>query len=327
MKTQNKSASLRDRLDSSAKPWREQIEIHPACSMFPELTEAELRSLADNILANCKLRVPIVIWEDADGKKWLLDGRGRLDALSLVGEVWDINYACCGYAHCRDPDGSDFDIEFDKAFEYYPDDPFALVASYNIHRRHLNAEQKRDVIAKLLKATPQKSNRQIAETVKVDDKTVGSVRRAMEERAEIPHVENRTDSAGRAQPATKTKKRIVDEPSSRAPAEPCTTSKAAAETGAVASASAVASPESAAERQPSERRLDLQLLAKALKAASAVDVRALLEKLGIEWFLAGMPAAWREELRRRIVGQESRIRKDKDTKPDRPLRKLSLDEV
>ena len=45
-------------------------------------------------------------------------------------------------------------------------DLYALVLSYNVHRRHLTAEQRRELIAKVLKATPQKSNRKIADMVK-----------------------------------------------------------------------------------------------------------------------------------------------------------------
>ena len=52
--------------------------------------------------------------------------------------------------------------------------PYAYVTSANIHRRHLTAEQKRELIAKLIEADPTKSNRQIAKTVKVDHKTVAS---------------------------------------------------------------------------------------------------------------------------------------------------------
>ena len=58
-------------------------------------------------------------------------------------------------------------------------DPYGYVISANIHRRHLTAEQKRELIAKLLKATPEKSDRQIAETVKASPTTVGTVRAEM----------------------------------------------------------------------------------------------------------------------------------------------------
>jgi hypothetical protein len=57
----------------------------------------------------------------------------------------------------------------------------------------------------LLKADPGQSDRQIAETAKVSDKTVAAVRRQAEARAEIPHVEKRTDRNGRSQPARKEK--------------------------------------------------------------------------------------------------------------------------
>jgi hypothetical protein len=82
-------------------------------------------------------------------------------------------------------------------------DPYAYVISANIRRRHLSAEQQRELIAKLIKATPEKSDRQIAETVKVDHKTVGAVRAEQERRGEIPRVETRTDSKGRKQPRRK----------------------------------------------------------------------------------------------------------------------------
>lgn len=78
-----------------------------------------------------------------------------------------------------------------------------LALSLNVHRRHLTREQKRALIAESIKADPQLSNREHARRIGVDDKTVGTARRELEGRAEIPHVEERTDSLGRSQPATK----------------------------------------------------------------------------------------------------------------------------
>ena len=77
--------------------------------------------------------------------------------------------------------------------------------SANIHRRHLTSEQRRELIAKLLKAQPDKSNRAIAKQTKADDKTVGKVRRELEGRAEIPHVDAVEDTKGRKQPTRKPK--------------------------------------------------------------------------------------------------------------------------
>ena len=93
--------------------------------------------------------------------------------------------------------------------EYWVGSPAAYVISANIHRRHLTAQQKRELIAKLVKAQPEKSNRQIAKQAKVDHKTVASVRQEGEGRGEFPHVEARTDTRGRQQPAKK--KRFVSQ--------------------------------------------------------------------------------------------------------------------
>jgi hypothetical protein len=98
------------------------------------------------------------------------------------------------------------------------DDPYGFATSMNVHRRHLSTEQKRDLITKLLKANPGRSDREIGRTVKADGKTVATVRQDLEARAEIPHVETRKDSKGRAQPARKPKA----EPAETAPGHcPC----------------------------------------------------------------------------------------------------------
>ena len=73
----------------------------------------------------------------------------------------------------------------------------------NLARRHLNREQKRGLISEQLKETPERSNNQIASGLGVDDKTVGKVRREMEDRSEIPNVTTTTDTLGRQQPARK----------------------------------------------------------------------------------------------------------------------------
>jgi hypothetical protein len=86
-------------------------------------------------------------------------------------------------------------------YVHHLDDPYTYVISANIHRRHLTAEQKRELIAKLLKAKPEASDRQTATAIKVDHKTVGAVRADLEGRGEIPHVSTRTDTSGRKQTA------------------------------------------------------------------------------------------------------------------------------
>ena len=56
---------------AAPKSWRDVLPIHPAADLFPLMPEAELKALAQ---------------DDADGNPVLLDGRNRLDALSLLGE-------------------------------------------------------------------------------------------------------------------------------------------------------------------------------------------------------------------------------------------------
>jgi hypothetical protein len=81
----------------------------------------------------------------------------------------------------------------------------AWVISANIRRRHLTAEQKRELIAKLIKAQPEKSNRAIGKMAKADKNTVAAVRAEQEGRGEIHHVEKRIDTKGRKQPAKRPK--------------------------------------------------------------------------------------------------------------------------
>jgi hypothetical protein len=193
--------------------WRKHLAVHPAADLFPPMSEAELKELAEDIKNN-GLHTKIVVSPYAGDKDKcvLIDGRNRLDALALLG--------CLGPPIPRqrrqlghlDP----LTIYDDEAGNYYVgDDPFEftilradddydlglLAASLNLHRRHLTVEQRRDLIAKVLKATPEKSNNQIAKEVNTDDKTVATVRADLESRSEIPNVDTRTDTKGRKQPA------------------------------------------------------------------------------------------------------------------------------
>jgi hypothetical protein len=189
--------------------WRDVLPVHPAAEMFPLMSEAELRELGEDIKAN-GLKHPIALWTDgARDQLWrrtkLLDGRNRLDALEAVGVCLISDEGCFDIG--KVPSGA-VDLLFtsgDESTRRIATDPYAYVVSTNLHRRHLTAEQRRDLIAKLLKATPEKSNRQIAETVKVDHKTVASVRAEKEATGEIPQL-NRTvgkDGKARRQPARK----------------------------------------------------------------------------------------------------------------------------
>jgi hypothetical protein len=173
--------------------WRTHLNVHPAAELLPSFSKAELKELADDIAAN-GLRSSIVLWEENDA---LLDGRHRLDALALLGflcvddhDRLALNRLWTGSWVADDPRM--------LRFVRVAGDPYKLALSYNLHRRHLTPDQKRDLIAKVLKAKPEQSNRAIAKQVKADDKTVASVRRAMESTAEIPQSEKTVGADGKA---------------------------------------------------------------------------------------------------------------------------------
>jgi ParB-like nuclease domain len=181
-----------------------------------ETDPAALKELAEDIKKN-GLRVPIVVWisrEDADHperrrepKRYsLLDGRNRLDAMELAGVKFKLKWKheYCWWALEMPNNREDIVV---KIAGYYGD-PYEFVISANAHRRHLTPELKRELISKVLKAKPEKSDRQVAGIIKADHKTVGAVRSEMEGRGEIPHVKTRTDSKGRQQPAEKPRKSV-----------------------------------------------------------------------------------------------------------------------
>lgn len=85
----------------------------------------------------------------------------------------------------------------------------ALSISLNIDRRQVSRQQKREIIAASLKADPTASNVEHARRTGASDKTVQTVRADLEGRSEIPNVEERRDSSGRTQPATKPDRPVV----------------------------------------------------------------------------------------------------------------------
>jgi DNA-binding Lrp family transcriptional regulator len=140
------------------KTWRDTLPIHPAAELFPLMSEPELKELADDIKKN-GLQNLITLCNHKNAL-CVLDGRNRLDAMELAG---------------MKTTGDDVNI-----FRGCKTDPYEFVLSANIHRRHLTSEQKRDLIAKLLKAKPEQSDRQIAKQTKTSPTTVGKIRKEAE---------------------------------------------------------------------------------------------------------------------------------------------------
>ena len=189
------------------------------------MSEAELKELGEDIKAN-GLRVPITLVEwpgspvKADDKPVaLLDGRNRLDALEKTGHGIHFENNCSGwpewFAAGWNSDGKSYAVDLSLNImvssnaAHAATDPYTYVISANIQRRHLTGEQKRELIAKVLKAKPEQSNRQIAKQVKSDHKTVGQMRDKMESTGEIPQLEKTTGADGKAR----------KQPTKRKPAE------------------------------------------------------------------------------------------------------------
>ena len=74
------------------------------------------------------------------------------------------------------------------------------VRKLNLARRHLDRPQKRALVEAQLRDTPDRSNCQIAVSLGVSDKTVGSARERLEETAEIPQLEMTVGADGKRRP-------------------------------------------------------------------------------------------------------------------------------
>jgi hypothetical protein len=191
-------------MPSMSPSWRDDIKVHPAADLFPMMSDTELDELAADIAKN-GVQHPIV-WL---GNR-LLDGRNRVAAIARIADEKrrkELQRECGDVMALLEASGRNESLESDgkKCIRHvFLSDPWGHVFSANLHRRHLTAEQKREVIAALLKANPAQSDRAVAKTAKVSHHTVADVRAEAEGRGQIAHVANRTDTKGRRQPAKKT---------------------------------------------------------------------------------------------------------------------------
>jgi hypothetical protein len=203
----------KDPTKSPRLDWRKHLPVHPAAELFPLMSEAELKDLAEDIRTN-GLQTPILSWSDDACSVMLLDGRNRLDALAQLGLLYETTDHHIGLKtwtaakKWSELSGDRISLQHHHRHPNEPpgsNDPFALVLSLNVHRRHLTADQKRDLIAKLVKAKPDLSDRQIGKMAKASKNTAASVRANLEARGQVDHVEKRKDTKGRKQPAKKAK--------------------------------------------------------------------------------------------------------------------------
>ena len=195
-----------DKTQTPPFDWRAHLDVHPAAGLFPSLPEAELQELAEDIQKN-GLRAPIISWSPGGLESpVLLDGRNRLDALARLGVLYETDDHHLGLRTWTGTKWAKLSGDRIHFQHFHGDDPYALVLSLNVHRRHLTIEQKEEVTAKVIKANPEKSNRRIAAEVKVvSHPTVAKVRKRLEQRGDVETVSTSTDTKGRKQPARKSK--------------------------------------------------------------------------------------------------------------------------
>jgi len=140
------------------------------------------------------------------------------------------------------------------------------VASLNLHRRHLTAEQKRERIEALLRADPARSDRAIAKATDSSPTTVGRIRATEEAAGTVSTVDTRTGADGVAQPAHK--------PATPKPAAPLPAAKAVEQKPTAAPAS----PPKPAHAPPTKSP-EAQIRAQAITVISGLLHRELGETL------------------------------------------------
>jgi DNA-binding Lrp family transcriptional regulator len=206
-----------ERDKQSSKPttqkvnWRDVLPVHPAAEMFDPLSPEELKALGEDIKKN-GVRAPIALWkEQKHFPPKVLDGCNRLDSIEVNG----------GEVHV-DSTGNDCDPHVYLSYRFLSGewrpletvvlrgdkpggDPHAYVMSANVRRRHLTVDDKDRLIVQLLKADPNKSNRQVAKIVDASHPHVAKVRQRAEKSGDVETVTTSIDTKGRQQPARKPK--------------------------------------------------------------------------------------------------------------------------
>jgi NACalpha-BTF3-like transcription factor len=139
------------------KNWRDVLKVHPACELFPRLSEKEAAELRESI-KKIGIQTPVIIIRDMNAQAWLIDGRERLDAMEALGRP------------TFDEKGrSKFPVEdFLEVAGITSYNPAAMVMAANIHRRHLTAEQRADLAIKVLTAAKAFASEQ-AQKIRAED--------------------------------------------------------------------------------------------------------------------------------------------------------------
>jgi hypothetical protein len=215
----------REQRPSTTFDWRSHLAIHPAADAYPKVPHDRLVEIGESIRRS-GLEFPILINAKGDPGNpeafELFDGVTRLNSMVAAGikfEFERFRFARGSSSHGHHslrlvihdvPTNPDL-LGTTKIFHNLSDAEIAdKIEIANLHRRHLEPEQyharieaSHARIETALKRDPEKSDRQLGEELGHDHKTVGAIRRKMEDVGSLPHVPKRTDTKGRQQPAKK----------------------------------------------------------------------------------------------------------------------------
>jgi hypothetical protein len=143
---------------------------HPVADVLPWMADDDLQALADDIRDRGQ---KLAIKQLPDGR--IIDGRNRELACRIAGiGPW-----------------------YERVTPNESEIP-ALVASLNVHRRHLTSEQKRQFVEAILRAEPHRSNRSVATTANVSHHTVAAVRDELESTGQLAQLKTTVGRDGRS---------------------------------------------------------------------------------------------------------------------------------
>jgi protein gp37 len=141
-------------------------------SRLPKLNPDEYQRLEKSIITE-GCRDALVVWDGI-----ILDGHNRYE----ICQRHDISFSV-------------MELQFDSR-----KDARLWIIDYQLAKRNLTTQQKRELIAQRLRLAPEQSDRRIAERSGVGHKTVGAERRRLESTGEIPQLDKSVGMDGKERP-------------------------------------------------------------------------------------------------------------------------------
>lgn len=224
--------------------------------VMPELSPDEYQELKADIAKNGVV-VPVLVDEDGN----IIDGHNRVQ---IANEL-------------RIPYPEEVRDDLDDSGKR------GLAFALNLNRRHLNRDQKRELIAKSLKADPQLSNREHARRTGASHPTVNDVRQEMEEDGRLEKFTSRTSGDGRERPSTQPERKPIADLPPSAPITPEEVTELAPE------------PPPEPERAPEPPRMVQVSPPQPMPTEEEVERQKQIEREveRLIWFMRGEPTARR----------------------------------